>query len=357
MSEKNNSNQKIIVDLKDTSISAISIFKIVAITAAFIAFAVYTPKFTNAYSMMILNISLINFIAALGLSVMLGMGGQLSFAAVSFMGTGAYFVANLTNGRLGVAWEPVPVLVGAVLFSAVFAYICGSILFRLSGTYFTFATIGLVQVTWSVYLNYRPLCGGPDGVSGIPVIRFFGMSPRDYHDWFYVLLIFVLLAGFLVERIRRTRLGRSLASVRDNEIAAQTLGVNIYKTKVIAFTVAGALSGLAGGLYAMHNQFISSDIFTFDMATTYVIMAMLGGVNNTVGVFVGALLVTMLPEWLRPIQRYLKLTYGVGIIFLMIFMPMGLAGLGNMILKKFFRRKKGQKETLLTDEDETGGEV
>jgi branched-chain amino acid transport system permease protein len=329
MSEKKN-----VPVLKKNSMSGATMFKIAVLPAAFAAFAVCMPLFTNDYSMMIMNVSLINFIAALGLSVMLGMGGQLSFAAVSFMGLGAYFVANFTNGRLGVAWEPAPVLAGAVLFAAAAAWLCGSILFRLSGTYFTFATIGLVQVTWSLYLNYRFLCGGPDGVSGIPTLRFLGTSPRNYHDWFYILLGFCLAAGFLVERVRRTRLGRSLASIRDNEIAAQTLGVNIYRTKVVAFTTAGALSGLAGGLYAMHAQFVSSDLFTFDMATTYVIMTMLGGVNNTAGVFVGAILVTMLPEWLRPVQRYLKLSYGVGIILLMIFMPMGLAGLGNAILKK-----------------------
>ena len=90
----------------------------------------------------------------------------------------------------------------------------------------------------------------------------------------------------------------------------------------------------------MHSQFISADLFTFDVATTYVIMTMLGGVNNTAGVFVGAILVTMLPEWLRPVQRYLKLSYGVGIILLMVFMPMGLAGLGNAIVKKLFKFSK-----------------
>ena len=154
------------------------VFKTVILTAAFVVFAVYTPRFTNNYSMMIMNVALINFISALGLSVMLGMGGQLSFAAVSFMGLGGYFVANLTNGRLGIAWEPVPVLILAVLFAAISACISGAVLFRLRGTYFTFATIGLVQVTWSIYLNYRPLCGGPDGISGIPVISFLAWLPE-----------------------------------------------------------------------------------------------------------------------------------------------------------------------------------
>jgi len=333
------------INLKSDYLSGAVIFKVVSLTAAFVAFVVYAPRFTNDYSMMIMNVALINFISALGLSVMLGMGGQLSFAAVSFMGLGAYCLANLTSGRIGIAWEPVPALAAATLFAAVSAYISGSVLFRLRGTYFTFATIGLVQVTWSVYLNYRPLCGGPDGVSGIPVISILGMSPRNYHDWFYILIAFALVAGALVERVRRTRLGRSLASIRDNEIAAQTLGVNIYRTKIIAFTIAGALSGLSGGLYAMHGQFISSDLFTFEVATTYVIMTMLGGVNNTAGVFFGAILVTMLPEWLRPVQRYLKLCYGVGIIILMVFMPMGLAGLCNAILKKIFKPGKTGAKT------------
>jgi len=132
----------------------------------------------------------------------------------------------------------------------------------------------------------------------------------------------------------------TIASPRPRDTLATTSGSS---WNVVAFTIAGALSGLSGGLYAMHNQFISSDLFTFDMATTYVIMTMLGGVNNTAGVFVGAILVTMLPEWLRPVQRYLKLCYGIGIILLMVFMPMGLAGLGNAILKKISRFFKSRK--------------
>ena len=85
-------------------------------------------------------------------------------------------------------------------------------------------------------------------------------------------------------------------------------------TKVIAFTIAGAMAGLSGSLYAMHSQFVSSDMFTFERATIYIIMVMLGGVNNTVGVFLGSVLVTMLPEWLRGMQQYLQLIYGVGVI-------------------------------------------
>ncbi len=311
--------------------------KLGLVLAAAALFTLIVPQLTTGYSMMVMNVAIINYIAALGLSVMLGMGGLLSFATVSMMGVGAYFTANLTSGRLdGLAIRTLLALIIAVAMSGVVSLVLGMILLRLKGTYFTFATIGLVQVTWSIYLNYKPLCGGPDGISSIPTLTVFGFTPANYHEWFYLLMAIAVLVGILVERIRVTSLGRSLASVRDNEIAANTLGVNVYMTKVWAFVIAGMLAGLAGGLYAMHAKFISSDLFTFDMSTYYVIMVMLGGVNSTPGVFVGAVLVMMMPEWLRPVEQYLKLLYGVGVILLMMFMPMGLAGMANSLLRRWF---------------------
>ena len=318
-----------------TSSNKLQRVKTALLAVAFLAFVVAVPRLTTGYSMMVMNVAVINFIAALGLSVMLGMGGLLSFATVSMMGVGAYFTANLTSGRLdGFAIPTLAALLISVLAAGVVAFFTGMVLLRLKGTYFTFATIGLVQVTWQVYLNYKPLCGGPDGISSIPTLSLFGFAPADYYQWFYLLMGIALVVGVLIERVRTTSLGRSLASVRDNEIAANTLGVNVYMTKVWAFAIAGMLAALAGSLYAMHAKFISGDLFTFDMSTTYVIMVMLGGVNSTPGVFVGAVLVMMMPEWLRPVERYLKLFYGIGVILLMMFMPMGLAGMANLVLKR-----------------------
>ena len=306
-------------------------------------FAIIIPRVTKDYSMMIINLSLIFAINTYGLQVMLGMGGQLTFAQVAFMGVGTYITANLTSGRLGFYMNTSLALLVSVLGAAVVAFVFGLILFRLQGTFFTFATIGLVQVAWVFYRNYKPLFGGPDGISGIQTLKIFGFRPANYVQWFYILFIFVIIVALLVEQVKRTRLGRSLAAVRDNEIAAKTLGVNVYMTKVIAFTIAGTLAGLAGSLYAMHSQFVSSDLFTFERATSYIIMAMLGGVNSTVGIFVGSILVTMLPEWLRSVESYLQLFYGIGVILLMVFMPMGLAGLGRSIADKVKRKFTSRK--------------
>lgn len=307
-------------------------------------FVIVIPLVSEGYSMMVVNMGLLFSIAAYGVSIMLGMGGQLSFAAVAFMGVGAYFTANLTSGRLGVIISTPAALLLSILVSAVLAFLIGLVLFRLKGTYFTFATIGLVQVAWSFYLNYKPLFGGPDGISKIANFKIFGFSPANYNQWFYILAVFVLIAALLVERIRRTQLGRSLSAIRDNEIAAQTLGINVYMTKVIAFTIAGVLAAVAGALYAMHSHFVSSDMFTFERSTSYIIMVMLGGVNNTVGVFVGSILVTILPEWLRFMQKYLQLIYGIGVILLMVFMPMGLSGLFSNLSKSINRKLHGKKQ-------------
>lgn len=307
-------------------------------------FVLVIPNVTKGYSMMIVNLGLIYAIAALGVSVMLGMGGQLVFSAVAFMGVGAYLTGNLNSGRLGVTLSTPIVFLIVIVAAAILAYVLGIVLFRLKGTYFTFATIGLVQVAWSFYLNYKPLFGGPDGVSNIANLNILGFSPENYTQWFYILVIFVIVIAFLVEKVRSSQLGRSLAAIRDNEIAAFTLGINVYKTKIIAFTIAGVLAAVAGSLYAMHSRFVSSDMFTFERATSYIIMAMLGGVNNTFGVVIGSLLVTALPEWLRGLQRYLQLIYGIGVVLLMVFMPMGLAGVASNISKDIKRKLQNKKQ-------------
>jgi ABC-type branched-chain amino acid transport system, permease component len=317
----------------------ISPFSIVLFAAA-ILFAIFAPRLGDDYSLMVLNVSLIYSIAVYGISIMLGMGGQMSFAAVSFMAVGAYFTANMCSNRLGFVMDTSLALLLSIILGGIAAYLIGMVLFKLKGSYFTFATIGLVQVSWSFFQNYRQLFGGPDGISNVKSLKIFGFTPSDYTQWFYLLIGLVLIVALLVERIRRTRLGRSLASIRDNETAALTLGVNTYQTKVIAFTIAGALAAMAGSLYSMHGHFVSSDMFTFERSTSYIIMAMLGGVNSTLGVFLGSVLITMLPEWLRSLQQYLQLIYGISIIVMMVFMPMGLAGLVKSIGSKIKQNNK-----------------
>ena len=316
--------------MKKIKLKLSTILLIIAIAA----FVIIIPNTNKGYSMMVMNVALIYSIATYGISVMFGLGGHLAFSAVTFMGVGAYTIANLCSGRLGFIINTAYAFLIAIVSGAVLSFIIGLLLLRLKGTYFSFATIGLVQVSWSIYQNYKPLSGGPDGIPNISTLQIFGWSPDSYNEWFYVLVVVVLIVAILVERIRKSQLGRSLSAIRDNEIAAYTLGINVYMTKVFAFTIAGILATVAGALYAMHGKYVSAEMFTFECATSYIIMAMLGGVNDTCGIFLCSFLVTMLPEWLRSMKDYLQLLYGIGIVLLMVFMPDGLAGLAKRIVKK-----------------------
>ncbi|MCL2376239.1 MAG: branched-chain amino acid ABC transporter permease [Defluviitaleaceae bacterium] len=303
---------------------------------AIIAFVVIVPQVVQGFAMTIINVALLFAIISYGVSIMLGMGGQLSFAAVTFMGFGAYFIANMSTGRLGFV---IPTFLALLLTPIVFAgvaFLIGLVLLKLKGTYFTFSTIALVQVAFTYFNNFQPLFGGPDGISGIPTLTIGSYSfGNDLTAWFYLICVFVIIGGIIVERIRRSQLGRSLASIRDNETAALTLGVNTYLTKVIAFSIAGAFAAFAGALWVMHGRFVGAEMFNFLNATQFIIMAMIGGVNSTVGIVIGALLVRGLPEFFRGFQGYMNLFWGVSIILLMVFMPTGLAGIKDVIVDKF----------------------
>ena len=294
-------------------------------------FVLVVPRTMNSYMMTVINASLAYFIGALGISLMMGMGGQMSFATISFMGIGAFTTAKFSKAY---GMNTVLAMFLSALIVMAVSGILGLFLFRLSGSYFTFATLGLVNITSNVLITYRPFSGGPDGTSGIPKLSFWGITFNNLYKWFYLLFISCLICGFIVERIRVSALGRSLASVRDNEVAARTLGVNCYKVKVISFIISGAFAGVSGSYIAYLNSSISAALFQISTANTFVVMTMLGGVNSTLGTFVGTVLITLLPEWLRPLTQYMRFIYGVAIILMMIYMPMGLAGLFNSTYEK-----------------------
>ncbi len=324
----------------------VPIFTLLLIIAA-TGMCAFIYREMGSYSLFALNQTLIYSFCTLSLAVMLGMGGMMTFASISFFGIGAYFVANLTTGRLGLVMDSGLALLLAPAVAALFALLVGLPLLRLRGTYFTFATIGLVQVAFCFFNNFTPLFGGYDGIAGVPSLVLFGIKISKNKTWFLVLICFVSVAAILVERIRRTRLGRSLAAIRDNETAALTLGIDVYTTKIWAFCIAAALCGFGGALYAMFTRFVGADCFTYNNGIPFLVMAMLGGVNSTLGCVFGSILVGMLPEWLRILKQYMQLIYGIGVIILMIFMPMGLNGLRELIAKAVHKRKAERgKESL-----------
>ena len=319
------------------------VFGILLLAAAlFVYLAV--PNIASEYVITVINGALVLYIAALGISVILGMCGQISFAAPAFMGVGGYASANLCI-HLGL-----PVILAilcAVIISVITAIVIGLILMRLEGTFFAFSTVALVVISYNVFNNWKVVTGGPNGIAAIPAFSLGGLEASTFSDNYIVLITFVILSAVIAIRLGRSTLGRSMNAVRDNEIAAQVMGVKVYQTKVIAFTIAGALAGLAGALMVHNNHFVVSTYFTFDQSITLIIMAMLGGVTSPSGVFLGTILITMLPELLKPIQEYIRLVYGVGVMLLMIFMPMGLWGTLKNLFKKIKTRFNLGKTTMV----------
>ncbi len=298
-------------------------------------------KDMNSYYLTVINTAMLYFMAVLGIRLVLGMGGQMSFAAVAFMGLGAFVTGQLCKNY---GFNPLIALILGTVIGLVFSMLAGMVLLRMKGPFFIFGTISLLNIMATIFQNFRPLSGGQDGLYGIPKLSIFKFEISSLNQWFYLLLVVSILCALLVQRISKSSFGRSLMAVRDDDLAASVMGVNVYRTKLIAFTIAGGMAALSGGLLAFHNGVVSASLFTFDVQLKFLIMAMLGGIQSTLGSVIGTFIVQMLPEVLRPLLNYMNLVYGIGIVFLMIFMPMGLVGMFQSIRNKIKKSKKEEQE-------------
>lgn len=325
--------------MKKMTINKTGLIKAALFVAVCAAIFLFLPQKSvlNKYMMKVVNDSLIHFISVLGLSVMLGMGGQVTFSTAGIMGVGAYITAVLTTTY---QLDTLPALLVAVVVGGMFSYVIGLAMFRLKGSYFAFASIGLNQLLYTLMSNWMEVTGGPDGITKIPKLDCYIFQCTNYYEYFRLLFVIAVIGYLVVNRMRKSYFGRALASVRDNEIVAQCMGINPYRTHVYSFVVAGVFACLAGSLYALHANYISPEPFKYDQSAVYLIMVMLGGVNSTFGALVGTLLLSILPEKMRFLQEYYKLIYGVGVIFLMIGMPMGIMGAIEIAYKKFRKKLK-----------------
>jgi len=250
--------------------------------------------------------------ALLGLSMYVVLAvGQLSLGQAAFMGIGAYVGAVLTV-KMGV---PLALsLAAAALAAAAAAVLIGRPTLRLTGVYLAIATIGLGEVLRIVYLNTEQL-GGALGFSGIPV---------KANGWIIFGLLAVILSGFLLTI--RSRIGRSLEAIREDEAAARVMGIDVDAYKMNALVLSAGLAGLAGALNAHYSSFISPNEFGFETAVTILSYAVLGGVTTPWGAVTGAFLLTLLPELLRPLHDLRGVFNGLIIVLVVIFLPKGILG-------------------------------
>ena len=305
--------------------------------AAVAAVAITATVKTDAYVANILMQAATYAIAVFGLSVVLGLCGQINLAQAAFFAFGAYGVG------LGTVDYHLPFwlcLIGGVALAVAAGAALGGSTLRLGGHYLAMVTISFQQILTVVLINAISVTHGPDGISSIPRPAGFEASQR------YLALVVAILAlvGYGVWRLADTRLGRAMRAVRDNELAASAAGIDVFRTKVLAFAICAALGGLGGGLFAGGFAYVSPDQFSFADSNVLLTMGLLGGVASPVGSAIGTGLLILIPEWLRFLKSvpglYLAI-YGMAVILIVIFMPDGIWG----FVGRLFRRGAAAPKT------------
>jgi branched-chain amino acid transport system permease protein len=270
-------------------------------------------------------------IAVVGLTVVLGYAGQITLAQAAFFGIGAYCLAL---GILDFGLNFWVALALAVVASGAFGAALGLTSVRLGGHYLAMITITFQQIFALVLTNWIDVTRGPDGVSGIPRPRLFGFTFSNNAHYLALCLVVLSLVMLFVWRLRTTRLGRQMAAVRDNELAASVNGINAYYVKVVAFTISSALAGLGGALFASGFSYISPDQFSLAESIVFLTMALLGGVQSAIGTALGASILILLPEALRFLKEIYLAIYGAAVVLIMIFMPDGIWGYLSLLTGK-----------------------
>jgi branched-chain amino acid transport system permease protein len=276
-------------------------------------------------------------IAVFGLSVVLGLCGQINLAQAAFFGFGAYAVGIGTADFHISYWL-------CLLAGCIFALLAGALLgmstLRLGGHYLAMVTISFQQIITLVMINAIGLTHGPDGVSNIGRPALF-QSAQSYLAFCVAMLAIV---GYVVWHLPDTRLGRAMRAVRDNELAAGVNGIDVFRTKVSAFALCAVLGGLAGGLFAGGFAYVSPDQFSFAESIVFLTMSLLGGVASPIGSAIGTGLLILIPEWLRFLKSipglYLAI-YGLFVILIIRFMPDGIWG----FVSAAFERWRSQIKT------------
>ncbi|TNC16375.1 branched-chain amino acid ABC transporter ATP-binding protein/permease [Methylobacterium terricola] len=314
--------------------------------AALVAVAVFLAA-TTPFSGYVLNILMqaaTYAIAVIGLTVVLGLCGQINLAQAAFFGIGAYAV-GLGTVDLGISfWLCLPIgLVLALILGAVL----GASTLRLGGHYLAMVTISFQQILTLIMINWIPVTHGPDGVPNIKRPGLF----TDGQSYLALCVLVLAAVAYAVWRMPKTRLGRAMRAVRDNELAAGVTGIDIYRTKVMAFAIGALLAGLGGGLFAGSFTYISPDQFSFAESVVFLTMALLGGVGSPVGAVIGTGLLILIPEWLRFLKEipglYLAI-YGLAVILIVVFMPEGIWGFLGDQVKRLRPRKAAPRAQDLT---------
>ena len=286
-----------------------------------LACAVLIPLGLNRYHIDVLTQVGIYVTLALGLNIVVGLAGLLDLGYIAFYAVGAY-TYGLLSTRVGLSfWEVLPL--GALL-AAIFGVLLGIPVLRLRGDYLAIVTLGFGEMIRITLNNWDSFTRGPNGIIGIARPRLLGFTFSTPIHYYYLILAIVLLTIFVVDRLNRSRIGRAWTAMRDDEVAAEAMGIDLMKTKLLAFSLGATWAGFAGVFFASKMTFISPESFTFFESIIILCMVVLGGMGSVPGVILGAAMLVILPEMMRQFALYRMLIFGGAMVVMMVLRPQGL---------------------------------
>ena len=315
--------------------------KICILTIIFLIFLIM-PFIIQKYWLTILILALIYVVLGLGLNIVVGYAGLLDLGFVAFYAVGAYGYA-LGSQYLGLSfWEALPF---CALLAALFGAILGFPVLKMHGDYLAIVTLGFGEIIRLILNNWSSFTHGPNGISvprpnlfnlefsryakhgGIPFHEYFNLpydSSYKYIFIYFILLITVTFVIFFVNKLKNMPLGRAWEALREDEIAARSLGIYHVTTKLSAFSMGAFFGGLGGGFFAAYQGFIDPSSFTFIESALILAIVVLGGLGSILGVIIAAFIFTILPELLRDFANYRILLLGIIMVLMMIWRPRGL---------------------------------
>jgi len=309
----------------------------------FLAFAVIVfcaPQlFHGGYMMNVLLFVGINTMLAIGLNLLLGYAGQISLGHAGFFGLGAYLSGILTATY---GWNPWLAMPSAAATVGALAFLIGFPILKLKGHYLAMATLGMGIIMYIVFNETVELTGGPSGLSGIPPLSIGTLTFDSDVKSYYLIWSFTLALVLLALNLADSRVGRALRAVNDSEVAARVMGVNAGLLKLQIFALSALISSVAGSLYAHTMTFISPASFGFNFSVELLTMVVIGGLGSIYGSFLGAALLTLLPEFLRAAQDYDIVIYGALLMVMVMYMPGGLVRGLPELYRKLLKKGGGK---------------
>jgi len=292
--------------------------------AALLAIVLVFPWVVDTYQANIMVLALIFVVLGLGLNITVGLAGLLDLGYVAFFLVGAYTYGVLYQFTGLGFWACLPI---GGLMGALFGVLLGFPILRLRGDYLAIVTLGFGSIAKIVIENWEEVFSGAKGIAGIPRPGLFGMemgiSAATTYTY-YLMILMVIFTIFVTNRLKDSRIGRAWMALREDEIACVAMGVDMARTKLSAYALGAFWAGLVGVIFAARNTYINPNSFTFMESAIVLSIVVLGGMGSIVGVIIAALVLILMPEYLRAFADYRMLVFGGVMVLMMIFRPQGL---------------------------------